>query len=181
MAKKLIHVGLLLLLGTGGAFAGEAPKWMTPAVEGYGGIVFDPTLAVQPDKALEYKVIFKITSGDTKEGVNAQLWHVARFVNLLAAGNVPKAKVHVVAGIAGKATDVVLTDAAYVQRYKKPNPDTELIRRLTEAGVVLYICAQAAAEHDIDLRTEVNPNIVKSLSLMTDLANFQLRGYVLMP
>ena len=181
MAKKLIRVGLLLLLGAGGAFAGEAPKWTTPAVEGYGGIVFDPALAVQPDRALDYKVIFKITSGDTKEGVNAQLWHVARFVNLLAAGNVPKAKVHVVAGIAGKATDAVLTDDAYELRYKKLNPNTELIRELTEAGVIIYVCSQAAAEHDIDLETEVNPDIVHSLSLMTDLANFQLKGYVLMP
>ena len=181
MSTRFWNLCFALSLCSVGASAKEAPKWTTPAVKGYGGIVFDPALAVQPDRALDYKVIFKINTGDVKEGVNAQLWHVARFVNLLAAGGVPKAKRHVVAGIAGKATDAVLTDDAYELRYKKLNPNTELIRELTEAGVIIYVCSQAAAEHDIDLETEVNPDIVHSLSLMTDLANFQLKGYVLMP
>jgi intracellular sulfur oxidation DsrE/DsrF family protein len=176
-----MHLCLILLVFTGGAFAQDVPKWTTPAVKGYGGIVFDPTLAIQPDKALDYKLIFKVTSAKTKNGVNAQLWHVARMVNLLAAGKLPKEKMHIVAGIAGEATSVVLRDEAYEKRYNKPNPDTELIRRLTGAGVVIYVCSQAVAEHGIDLDKELNPNIVKSLSLMTDLANFQLQGYVLMP
>jgi intracellular sulfur oxidation DsrE/DsrF family protein len=180
--KRVLIMGLLLLLGSaGGAFAQDSQKWTTPAVKGYGGIIYDPDLKIEPDKSLDYKVVFKITSDQLKKGVNAQLWHVARLVNLLADGKIPKAQQHIVAGIAGKATPVVLSDAAYEKRYKKPNPNTELIRELTDAGVKIYVCSQAAAEHHIDMRTELNPHILKSLSLMTDLVNFQLRGYVLMP
>jgi len=181
MAKRYLLTSLFFLLCGVGAMAQASPNWTTPAIEGYGGIVFDPALAVQPDKTLDYKVIFRVTSGDTKNGVNAQLWHVARFVNLMAAGKIPKAKMHLVVGIAGKATPVVLSDEAYAKRFGKPNPDTELIRKLADAGVILYVCSQAAAEHDIDMAGEMNPHIVKSLSLMTDLANYQLQGYVLMP
>ena len=179
--KKVLNLGMCMLFGSGVLLAQEAPKWTTPAVKGYGGIVYDPALAIQPDRSLDYKVIFKITSDREKNGVNSQLWHVARMVNLLAAGNVPKEKIHIVAGIAGKATPVVLSDAAYEKRYKLPNPNTELLRELTAAGVKIYLCSQAAAEHGIDMQTELNPDILKSLSLMTDLANFQLQGYVLMP
>ena len=182
LMKRFLTVGLALLLGTAGAaFAKEAYQWTTPAVKGYGGIIFNPDLKVEPDKSLEYKVIFRVNDDKLKEGVNAQLWHVARLVNLLADGGVPKSKMHIVAGIAGKATPIVLSDAAYEKRYKKPNPNTELIRELTAAGVKIYLCSQAAAEHDIDMKTELNPDILKSLSLLTDLVNFQLKGYALIP
>lgn len=181
MLRKIVTTVVWLLIGTGGAFASEAPDWTTPAIKGYGGIVYDPALEVQPDKTLEYKVVFRINADKSKEGVNAQLWHVARLVNLLRAGGVPKEHMHIVAGIAGKATSITLSDAAYAKRYKKPNPNTELIRELDEAGVVIYICSQAAAEHGIDMPTELNPHIHKSLSLMTDLVNYQLQGYALIP
>jgi intracellular sulfur oxidation DsrE/DsrF family protein len=179
--KRLMSAGLMLFLCSGAISAKETPKWTTPAVKGYGAIVYDPAVAIQPDRTLAYKLIFKITDDRKKEGVNAQLWHVARMVNLLAAGGVPKTKIDIVAGIAGKATALVLSDEAYRQRYKTPNPNTRLIRELADAGVTLYVCSQAAAEHRIDMQKELNPHILKSLSLMTDLANFQLHGYVLMP
>jgi len=179
--KSIVNLGLFLLLCAGGAAAQETPKWTTPAVKGYGAIVYDPALDVQPDRTLDYRLIFRITDDKLKEGVNSQLWHVARMVNLLAAGGVPKAKTHIAAGIAGKAVSTVLSDDAYAKRYKKPNPNTMLIKELAAAGVRIYVCSQAAAEHGIDMRNELNPHILKSLSLMTDLANFQLQGYVLMP
>jgi len=180
MSKKVMTGFMGLWLCASGASAGETPAWTTPAVEGYGKIVYDPALAVQPDKALEYKVIFQATSDAEREGVNGQLWHVARLVNLLAAGGVPRAKMHIVAGVAGKATDIVLSDKAYEQRHHKPNPNTALIRALARAGVVLYVCSQAMAEHGISAQ-ELNPDIMPSLSLVTDLTNYQLQGYVLIP
>ena len=181
MSKRFLQLCLWVIIGAASAFGQEMPKWITPGLEGYGRIVYDPSLAVQPDKSRDYKIIFAVTSDQTQEGVNSQLWHVARMVNLLAAAKVPKEKIHLVVGIAGKATPVILTDGAYMQRFKKPNPDTALIRQLKKAGVVLYVCSQAAAEHNVDMKKEMNPDILGSLSLMTTLANYELQGYIAIP
>jgi intracellular sulfur oxidation DsrE/DsrF family protein len=185
--KKLVYAGLVLLMCVGGAFAKDAkPKinWEYPEIKDNGGILYHPDVAIQPSKTLDYKVFFKITSGKKKpNGVNAQLWHVARLLNLLKAAGVPQDHIHVAAGIAGKATEIVMTDASYAKRFKKAkaNPNTKLIKDLTDAGVKIYLCSQAAAEHNIDMKTQLNPNIIKSLSLLTDIVNFQLEGYALVP
>lgn len=181
MITKRLCASILVGMFSVGAAAQDAPKWITPKVEGYGAIVYDPSLPFQPDKTLEYNVVFKITSDDKKSGVNSQLWHVARFVNLLAAAKVPETQAHIVAVVAGKATSSVLTEAEYAKRFGKPNPDAELIRKLADAGVTLYVCSQAAAEHGIDMSTQMNKRVLPSLSLMTDVADYQIRGYKLMP
>lgn len=153
--------------------------WTTPLVKGYGPIKYDPTLAMQPDKTLDYKVVFKVVKPKNKAGVNAKLWHVARLLNLLYAGGVPKDHIHLVVVIAGGATPIVLTNKAYNAKFLTDNPDMKLIRALSEQGVKFYVCSQAVAEHHFKLQ-DVNKYITKSLSAITDLSYFQLHGYAML-
>lgn len=154
--------------------------WATPLIQGYGPIKYNPNLAVEPNNSLVYKVIVKTTSPKKKDGVNNKLWHVARLMNLLYASKIKKSNIHIIAVIAGPATSVVLTNKAYKKRFHKNNPDLKLMKELSEHGVKLYVCSQALAEHKIH-PNEVNRYTVTTLSAITTLSIFQLKGYALIP
>jgi intracellular sulfur oxidation DsrE/DsrF family protein len=176
-----IVIGLSLVLGSALAQnSGDDIPWATPLIKGYGHIKYNPKLAIQPKKNMDYKVVEKVTNGKAKNGINTQLWHVARLMNLLYAGGVAKKNMHVVGVIAGKATPIVLSNAAYKKRFGADNPNMKLLRELAKHGAKIYVCSQALAEWHIDPK-DVSPYIIISLSAITDLATFQLQGYVLIP
>ncbi|MDM5270685.1 DsrE family protein [Sulfurovum sp. zt1-1] len=160
-------------------FAQDTAKWITPEISGYGKITYDPNLALIPKTDKDYKVIFKITNANEKEGVNSQLWHIARLVNLLSISGVKKKNIHIVAVISGDATPVVLNDIAYKKIYKKSNPNIHLINSLKDAGVELYVCSQAASERHFDFHQDINEKITVSLSALTTLIYFQQLEYIL--
>lgn len=156
-------------------------NWKTPLIKEYGSIKYYKNAAIQPDKNLDYKVVFKITSDKMKDGVNNKLWHMARLMNLLYAGGVKKDHIHIVGIVAGKATFVVLNDQSYKKRFRTNNPNIDLLKKLTEHGVKIYVCDQALEEHHIDQKKEVSKYIIPSLSGIVDLTTFQLKGYALAP
>jgi len=157
------------------------PTWQTPLIKGYGPIKYFSKAAIQPDKNLDYKVVFKITNDNTKDGVNATLWHIARLMNLLYVAGVKTDHIHVVGVVAGKATPIVLNNKAFQKRMHKDNPDMNLLKQLTENGVKIYVCDQAVAEHSFDPYHDLNKYIIPSLSGIIDLPTFELKGYALIP
>ena len=44
----------------------SAQNWVTPVIDGYGKIKYSKNVAVQPDKDLEYNIVYKITTGETR-------------------------------------------------------------------------------------------------------------------
>ena len=160
-------------------FAQDTAKWITPEISGYGKITYDPNLALIPQTDKNYKVIFKITKANEKEGVNSQLWHIARLVNLLSVSGVKKKNMYIVAVISGDATPVVLNDVAYKNLYKKSNPNMQLINSLKDAGVELYVCSQALSERHFNYQQDINKKITVSLSALTTLIYFQQLEYSL--
>ena len=67
--KNLIYLALFI---TCSLTYGQ--QWSTPVIEGYGGIVYDPTTSVQPRKNYEYKLLYKITDDEIwldKDGASA--------------------------------------------------------------------------------------------------------------
>lgn len=157
-----------------------AQEWTTPVIEGYGKIKQFEDVAVQPDTALDYKLVFDITDDREMDGVNIGIWKIARVINMLGAANVPKDKIHIVAAIHGGATFITLNDEKYQEKYQKVNPNNELLKLLNEYGVELFVCAQATASRGYG-EEDLNPNTKLALSAMTVLANYQLQGYVFMP
>ncbi|MEO8934573.1 MAG: DsrE family protein, partial [Xanthomarina sp.] len=146
-------------------------------IEGYGRIVDYENAVIKPDPTAQYKLLFHITTDQEREGVNVALWKIARIINLLENGGVPKKNIHVAAVVSGLATPIVLTKDVYLNKMGKPNPNLDLIDKLVEYGVALNFCGQAAAERDVDPETELNPRIKLTLSALIDIPTYQMQGY----
>ena len=61
----------------------------------------------------------------------------------------------------------------------KSNPNLDLIKKLTDYGVPINICGQAAAERGINPETEMNPLIKLTLSALIDIPTYQMQGYTI--
>ncbi|MEK9613380.1 MAG: DsrE family protein [Flavobacteriaceae bacterium] len=157
-----------------------AQQWVTPVVEGYGEIQYFKEAQEQPHADQDYKIIFDITSDAQKNGVNKGLWKVARMLNMFGVVHQPKDKIHLAVALHGEASYVVLSEKNYQARFNKPNPNLDLIQKLKENGVELYVCSQAIATRKIS-HHDLNPAIVPALSAMSVLANYQIKGYHIMP
>lgn len=158
----------------------NAQEWKTPAIDGYGRIAEFGNVAVKPNPNKEYKLLFHITSDKEREGVNVSLWKMARLINLLENGGVPRENIHIVGVISGPATPITLSEKAYLKRMDKPNPNLDLMKKLTDYGALIHLCGQAAAEKDIDPLTDLNPYTKLTLSALIDIPTYQMEGYVVM-
>ncbi len=154
-------------------------EWVTPIIDGYGEIKYSKNVAVQPDNNLEYKIVYKITTSETREGINKGLNGIAHAINMLGCKNILKDDVKIVATIQGPATSIILTDEAHQKKFGKKNPNTEVIDLLSQYGVKLFVCSQATAYKKID-SSKINKNITEALSGSSVLLNYQLNGYALM-
>ena len=177
---KTIEIATTVLVLTLFSTTMNAQQWETPIIKGYGKIKDFKDASLQPDKHKEYKILFHITSDKEKEGVNASLWHIARQINLLGVSGVPKMNVKIVAVISGPATPIVLSDTAYKKKFSKSNPNLDLMKKLTDYGVKIEVCGQAAAENDIDPYKELNSYTELTLSALIDIPTYQMRGYSVM-
>ncbi|MEP2723185.1 DsrE family protein [Roseibium sp.] len=139
-----------------------------PAIANFGAIAPIDGHAVQPDPELRYRVVFSITEASPAGGVNRSLEKVARYLNLLAAGNVRAEAGDIVAVIHGPATPI-LSNAA-------DNPNLELIAALNDAGVTIAVCSQAM--HRAQLSADnLAPGVRIDASALTTLTTLQLRGW----
>jgi intracellular sulfur oxidation DsrE/DsrF family protein len=149
-------------------------------VPGFGAVYEIPGANKLPDPNLEYKVVIDMTAGaadPTK--LNPALYRLARMLNLHALGGVPEENIKVVAVIHAKATPAVLSNEAYRKHFDVDNPNTELISALVGAGVEIYICGQSLIARGY-VGDKLHPDIKKSISAMTILTEYQLKGYALM-
>lgn len=174
--KSIIALCSILFIGT----MSNAQEWTNPVIKDYGKIKFYKDAELIPDKETDYKMVFDLKSDSEMEGVNKELWKMARTINLLGASGVPKENIHLVGIIHGKTTSAVLSNEAHQKRTGKDNPNLDLLKVLIENDVKLYVCGQSLAQKDIDT-SEVNEYITLSLSALTDLPYFQYKGYALMP
>lgn len=178
---KILLSGVLLLCGAFYSSSIYAQNWETPIIKGYGKIVDYPEAAITPDQNMDYKLLFHIKSDKEKEGVNAGLSKVARLINLMGKGDVPARNLHIVVVVSGSATPLVLSESAYKKRMHQSNPNLEIMKKLTEYGVEIHVCGQAAAERDINPQSDMNAFTKLTQSALIDRAYYQTQGYVLMP
>lgn len=176
--KHLLILTLFLFAKAGVSLAQEA---QSPMVPGFGAVYAISDADLLPDPSLEYKLVMDVTAGaaDASE-VNPSLYRIARTLNLHVVGGVPKENIKAVAVIHSKATPTVLSNAAYRKHFDVDNPNAELISALANAGVEIYICGQSLIARGY-VGDKLHPDIKKSISAMTVLTEYQLKGYALMP
>ena len=88
----------------------------------------------------------------------------------------------------GPATKAALSHEGFAKHTKSyetdlgktKNPNLDLIRRLKEAGVNVYVCGQALAHHGF-ATTEVAPEVQVAVSAATVNINLQMDGYAYIP
>jgi intracellular sulfur oxidation DsrE/DsrF family protein len=158
-----------------------AVQWDYPVIQGYGPVHPLPDARMQPDRSLTYKIVFDIASDKAdSSGVNSQLAHVARLVNVFASAGVMPQRMKLAAVVHAAATPLALSDKGYRSRTGKPNPNHKLIEELTANAVEIYVCGQSLADFGID-RTSVDPHIQIALSAQVAIPTFELLGYAYMP
>lgn len=169
-----------VLIASFSGFAGAQTKWEYPVIKKYGPVHPLPNAAVQPNKALHYKILFDITKAAKKDNqVNPALDHLARLINVYASAGVMPNQMKLVAVIHGPATPVVLNNAEYKAKFGIDNPNMDLLNQLKKNGVVLYVCGQALADMSYEHKW-VNNDITIALSALTVVPTYQLEGYALM-
>jgi len=173
---KSLFISTLFLLV---CFSANAQKAANPIIKNFGTIYEVPD-GVKPDGNLEYKIVIDLKSSQRdKESINPGLNNVARMMNLHVLGGVKPENLKVAVAIHGGATDVILTNEAYKERYELDNPNLELINALKDAGVELYVCGQSILGRKYE-RNEINKQITIGLSMLTVTSTYMHKGYHLM-
>ncbi len=163
------------------------PKYEHPVVKDHGGIVVLPDAVYQPKKSA--KVILDITSDKMEGGVLLGLDRAALILNqYTAAGAGTDHDFNMTVILHGPATTAALKDEAmakHASSYKKDlgkakNPNRELVKTLTDAGVEIVVCGQAMAHHGF-ATDEVLPEVKVAVSAATANIQLQMAGYAYIP
>ncbi|MAQ37585.1 MULTISPECIES: DsrE family protein [Thioclava] len=185
--RFVLPAALALALGSGAAFAasssndGLKTEWINPVVKDYGKMHPVPDGALSPDPNKDWKIVFDVGMGETMDGgVNAALWHVARAVNVYGNAGVDKEHRKFAVVLHGAATPLALSPEAYKDKFGKDDPDTKLKQELADAGVTLYVCGQALADHGFT-EDQVGPNVDVALSALAAVPVLESQGYQLFP
>ncbi|MFN0729469.1 DsrE family protein [Polaribacter gochangensis] len=132
---------------------------------------------IKTDTSAELKVIFDVSATSSSNNViNKNIVTAARFLNMHANAGMKPNQLKVAITIHGSAWKDVLSDEAYKKKFGVVNPNTQLIKELSNAGVDVIICGQTANFREMD-RTIVNPEVKFALSAMTALLQYQNNGY----
>jgi intracellular sulfur oxidation DsrE/DsrF family protein len=173
---------LTVALATGGAQGQPPPDesgLIYPLVPRHGGVVPLPRAAEQPRKGA--KAVFDITADAEPGEVNKGLEQVARLLNLYGAAGLKAGEVKIAAICHGGADKAVLSDAAYLARFKlTANPNLPLIRDLKKAGVDVFVCGQSLHELGFKME-EVAEEVPVADAAMLVLVNKQADGYAYIP
>jgi intracellular sulfur oxidation DsrE/DsrF family protein len=134
----------------------------------------------KPDPTLRYKVVFDVSQAARTPGsVHQGLERVARMVNLLNHHGVKVLPGDIVVTMHGPAAKTSLTAAAFAKRFSgEANPNAELIKQLTAAGVSVRLCGQSMVAAGF-ARDEINPDVKIDIAAITTMATYQLRGYAI--
>jgi len=167
--------------GTAGD-GGDAPVEPTrgPVIRDFGPVYDVPGAVRLGDPSDGLSVVFDVTSvGKDERRPSPAIESAARFLNMHVRAGYPREKLRVAVVLHGAATSRALTEAAHRERYRRGNPDLELLRALRSAGVDLYVCGQSAA-HAGYAKSEIDGSVEVALSAMTVLAHFQGDGYAVL-
>ncbi|MDO7174123.1 DsrE family protein [Mariniflexile sp. AS56] len=132
-----------------------------------------------PDSTSVLKAIFDIDYMPKDSlASNPLISSLHRYLNMHVKSGVKESNISLAFVLHGDSTKDALSDAAYMKKYGIKNPNTYLIKTLSEHGVAMFICGQSAAYSGIS-KSELLPEIKLALSAMTVLTIYQSEGYSL--
>jgi intracellular sulfur oxidation DsrE/DsrF family protein len=174
MKRSLNFAALAVLVGlAGSAYSQQLPVPGAPVAKDV------PGAKELPDPNKIYKVVFDIGKAAPKpDQANPALMTIANYVNTLAKWGVPAdhRKIAVILHKGGE--DMIFTNEAYKARTEGlDNPNIDMIKKLTAAGVSFRVCGQGVTYKKID-RKDILPEIEVDLWAMVAMVNLQLDGYV---
>ncbi len=170
-------LSILLLMGT----AHAAGPQTGPVIKDFGPVFAAPDGSYNLEKNTRYKVAMDVaTTGDFPEDLNRHFESAARFLNMSARNGIDLKNIDFAIIVHGPATKDLLANQGYQKRHAEPNPNTELLKALGEAGVEIYLCAQSAAFMKMS-PGEFNPAVTIALSAMSAHVRLQSEGYTLIP
>ena len=173
MKERILLIAVLFL----GMLNFSMAQEMFPVIEGYGGIVEVSDSEFSPDPNQQYKLIFDVTLRASKpENVNAGLDGVARVINLHAYAGVPKENLEVVVAIRQGATYAILDNDYYSNKFEMDNPNLDLVKKLADAGVKMYVCGQNLKRAKISSDSVVD-EVKVALSAFTTTTHYRMKGY----
>ncbi|QDV88437.1 DsrE family protein [Stieleria magnilauensis] len=150
-----------------------------PAIQGHGSVVRLPHAAHQPRPGT--KLLVDLTRGSDPSKLNAAIEKVAKYVNIYAGAGAEPAEVQIAVVFHGDATLAVLDSDAYATEFKvKANPNLDLLHRLHESGVELYVCGQSLISKGSDPE-DVAGFVQTAVSALTAVVNLQSDGYAYLP
>jgi len=143
-----------------------------PLIEGYGPTypINDRDVPLRED--FVYKAVFDIAQDPVEGSVNRNFVSVARFLNMHARNGIDAENMDIAVVVHGPAVRNLLD--------KAKNPNLELIAKLQEAGVDIYVCGQSVAFGGF-AKGDLTGGIKIALSAMTMLTILQSDGYALFP
>jgi intracellular sulfur oxidation DsrE/DsrF family protein len=152
-----------------------------PVITEYGPVYKVPPGSYNLVPGKHYKVSMDVSStADFPGDRNRQLESAARFLNMHAANGIDAGDIEFSVVVHGTAAKDLLNDEAYEARFDDPNPNTELLNALQEAGVKIYLCGQTAS-HRGYTHDELNSAVTMAVSAMTALVRLQSEGFTLIP
>ena len=152
-----------------------------PVIEGFGPVFEVPEGSMNLKKNKNYKVSMDVSAtADSSDELNRRLESAARFLNMHARNGIKTGRLEFAIIVHGPAGQDLLTEEAYAARFDQPNPNTAMLKALSEAGVKIYICGQTAAYRGFGVE-EMNPAVNFALSAMTAHVRLQSEGYTLIP
>ena len=159
--------------------ATTAQNKVNPVIKSYGTVYEIPTADHKPDPALNYKIIVELNDNTPKpDSLNIYLEAIATLINLHAAEAVPQKNIKMVVVLRKAATYAVFGDELYKKYFKVDNPNRQLIKELTDAGVEFYVCGQTMIKRNTK-EEELMPGTKIASSGLTAISTYQLKGYTM--
>ena len=177
MNPKILTLVLVAVVSS----APAAEPTLGPVVDGYGPTYLVADRDVPLPEDFEYRVVLDAARAAAgPSDLDATFVSAARFLNMHARNEVPVDRMALAVVVHGAALQSILSDEAYRDRHGVGNPNLELLNRLRQAGVRVFVCGQSMAFNDID-KADLWPHAEVALSAMTMMAILQSRGYALIP
>jgi intracellular sulfur oxidation DsrE/DsrF family protein len=152
-----------------------------PVIDGYGAsfVINDSDVPLIDNHV--YRVFWEVTGyNGSPDSVNRNLDRVARFLNLHAKNGVPAENMELAIVVHGAALVNALDDESYQTRFDMKNPNLDLVQKLADAGVQIYVCGQSMGFRDF-AKSELSEPVKLATSAMTMVHQLQFEGYTMLP
>jgi intracellular sulfur oxidation DsrE/DsrF family protein len=158
-------------------------QWGAPAaavIPEAGGYVPIPNAAVPLDQKRTYRAIYDATRTAKKPAQLVPALNMAGAgLNAFAAAGAPLHNAKFAVVFHGPAIDGILDDAHYRVKYGVPNPNLEVLAKVTKTGVEIFVCGQNLVHENIDPKV-ISPDVTVASSAQIVLMTYQNNGYALL-